>query len=700
MFVNCINMSNQNNAYQTVELVPTNGSQFTVSKGKRVIFEIPPDLGFIKGRDCVLQLDILNTAVTKQMANLNNLAGGSSIINRIDVYSLGSGTHLSTCENYNEWCAIENQYFYDDQSNLTALEGCGQQVFARDSTGVVTQHAGDVAANALSPRKKDGSPVYGFRRYTCPLRLPIFRWFDEERLLPVQAMNGLRLEIMLESSQVALQGVMAEVLNPAVAGASVSYSDPFATALVCNPVDSATADIVLRDVSSVKKSALAVGNAVTVTTTTTPAGEARAILSMSESSAAAAQPCDTVGTASIARLTTTAVFADAAAFTPAGLIVGNPVKVDVPASAAVAEPMDAITGDATVIETTEATLTAITAVPFVVGDVMKITVNGEASVTRTITALAMKTPPAGPSKVLVTLDSTLVKGAGTGAIEEFERQARSFVTTIKAVALSAGAGSKCECSFTDGALVPKAAAACVLTPIAGCKITLSAALTGASNASVDLKLSSDERACDVRPNLKIVSVNVPNPRIKLPFNYQFTGWDLFVNTLPQSSLKHQQDINSVQSKARCMNSIYIDANKESDRTNSSYFTGSPPSDLNLRSIQYFINNRLYPVQSYDPNVKAERVVNENENVKALRVINKEPKNLGDNKGGNLDVYTNSYIHSRELARQKYVYDLREAEPQIRTEYSGARANNFTINTFVWSQRIINVDDKEGIRVVL
>ena len=80
-------MSSPSNAYQTVELVPINNTEFTVSKGKRVIFELQPDLGFIKGRECVLQLDILNSSQTSQMAALNNVAGASSIISRIDIFS-------------------------------------------------------------------------------------------------------------------------------------------------------------------------------------------------------------------------------------------------------------------------------------------------------------------------------------------------------------------------------------------------------------------------------------------------------------------------------------------------------------------------------------------------------------------------------------------------------------------------------------
>ena len=144
-------MSSPSNAYQTVELVPINNTEFTVSKGKRVIFELQPDLGFIKGRDCVLQLDILNASSSSQMAALNNVAGASSIISRIDIFSL-NGTHLHTADNYNQFVALDNQYFYDDQSNLTSLEGCGKNVFVKDSAGNVSQNASDNAANVLSPR--------------------------------------------------------------------------------------------------------------------------------------------------------------------------------------------------------------------------------------------------------------------------------------------------------------------------------------------------------------------------------------------------------------------------------------------------------------------------------------------------------------------------------------------------------------------
>ena len=74
------------NGYQTVELVPINNSQFSVTRGKRVIFELQPDLGYIKGRDAVLQLDVLNASEDKQMAAFNNMAGASSLINRIDIH--------------------------------------------------------------------------------------------------------------------------------------------------------------------------------------------------------------------------------------------------------------------------------------------------------------------------------------------------------------------------------------------------------------------------------------------------------------------------------------------------------------------------------------------------------------------------------------------------------------------------------------
>ena len=44
-----------------ISLIPNNGTEFSVTSGQKVIFEVPPDVGFVKGRDSYLTFDVKNT---------------------------------------------------------------------------------------------------------------------------------------------------------------------------------------------------------------------------------------------------------------------------------------------------------------------------------------------------------------------------------------------------------------------------------------------------------------------------------------------------------------------------------------------------------------------------------------------------------------------------------------------------------------
>lgn len=191
-------------------LVPTNGNQFTGSKGTKVIFELEPSLGYVKGRDSYLTLKVLNNDTSDRGRTMfNNMAGVSSIISRVDIYSLKTGQHLETMENYNMWAAVENQYFYDDKTNIQSLQGVGIDCFANDINQAgdevpsvpQTRHVNDCV---LSPVDKTGNPVYNYRVFTTPLKAGIFRWWDDEKLCPVLNLLGLRIEITLEDPKVAL----------------------------------------------------------------------------------------------------------------------------------------------------------------------------------------------------------------------------------------------------------------------------------------------------------------------------------------------------------------------------------------------------------------------------------------------------------------------------------------------------------------
>ncbi len=185
-----------------ISLVPTNGTEFDVNSGQKVIFELQPSLGLVKGRDSYLVLDILNNSSDNKRYMLPNSAGASGIINRVDVYSLRTGQHLETLQNYNQLVGLANQYLFEDKTNLQTLEGCGDKVYVKEVDGAGALHnirnnAGNVNNNCLSPINTSGEAVYNFRRYTVPLKAGIFRYWDDERLCNVMGLQGLRIELTL-----------------------------------------------------------------------------------------------------------------------------------------------------------------------------------------------------------------------------------------------------------------------------------------------------------------------------------------------------------------------------------------------------------------------------------------------------------------------------------------------------------------------
>tara|TARA_R100000426_G_scaffold21693_1_gene18652 strand:- start:9 stop:1844 length:1836 start_codon:yes stop_codon:yes gene_type:complete len=606
-----------------VSLVPINGTEFSVQRSNKIIFELNGgDLAFIKGRDSYLTLDILNNSQVggnPVRFTPNMMAGSSSIIQRIDCYSLLNGQHLSTCDNYNKWCAIENSYFYNDINNLQALEGCGHIVKAREAfNGVVdtaVPQSDKLEDNILSQMKTDGNAVFGYHRYTVPLRLPLWRWFDDERLCPNLFLGGVRMEIFLEDPKVAFQYIAGIVSDERSIPAVQEKIDPIHGAF-------------LPPVSNGYQ------------------------------------------------------------YTSAGH--GIPIR---------------------------GTTTDITAIPFAVGS--KVSCNGTAT---TVSSFALQTNTFSTPVAFNNLagaGDTITKGGDQTGQSFFDNanagdvflvkytETADGITKQKYLQLKAKAVDGTPNStfqFEGGATVlPIATAISITRPsVVYVKVADNIAAFGADSDAKKLALTSDNRVAQVKPLLKVMTVAVPENvgNLSKGMNYQFTGWDNFINTLPASTLRHQQDVNSVASKAVAMNSHYHNNGTTQSALFSSYFTGSTPTELNLNGIQYFINNKLYPVQSYNPQPKQEKVVNENENVKALSTINKEPKNLGTTKGIELESYTNPYIHSRELARGDFVFNLRDAEPQIRTDYSADRGSvNTSIDTFVWSKKIINVSEN-GLQIIL
>ena len=233
-------------------------------------------------------------------------------------------------------------------------------------------------------------------------------------------------------------------------------------------------------------------------------------------------------------------------------------------------------------------------------------------------------------------------------------------------------------------------------------VTFDGAAVAASNNN-SMRLATVVRSYAVRPQFRVVSVAPPADMIQSiggGLQYEFTTWDYFTSSLLSSATQHQVELNSVATRATCLISSFTNINNTKNELFSSYFNGEDATDLNLNSFQYFLKNRLQPVRAYNPQVKAQRIIAQHEVVKALDSVNYEAKDLGNSEGQNLDIYTNTFLIGRQLAKRPYYYDLKDAEGQIRLEFSTTRAANQQINTFVWSRKIVNVGAGAELAVIL
>jgi|TARA_R110001599_G_scaffold91752_1_gene240824 hypothetical protein len=513
-------------------LVPTNGTEFTGKLGQKIIFEVEPSVGLLKARESYLVLNVLNTSSDWQRTMVNNMAGVSSIISRVDIYSLKSGQHLETMENYDLWSAVEHQYLYQDKTNLRAMEGVGAECYAHNALANTTNVAEvqlnpkDIESNLLSPVQSNGNAKYNFRQFITPLKCGIMRYWDDEKLVPLINLLGLRIEITLQDPKICLQHLPARTVNGGaetlrtLASTVVHTADGSGGGLPCANNNGTDLFITTTDDCNVLDCGLAVGNSITIMSAEAAAG-----------------------------------------------------------------------------------------------------------VARTITALE-----ADGSKVKITFDGANLGGARTQVLA---------------------------------------------------------------------RRTADNRAYQVKPEFRVVSVQPPAGEVQSlvrGIDYQFTTYDLFFNTIPQNVRKHQIEVPSVATKAQCLMTFFHKTADEQFQDNSEYYTCLIPDEIHLDSVQYHIDGRLIPVRAYNPKHKAEKIISQHETAKALTTINREPQDLGNSDGRNLEQYTNTYMIARELARPPYVYPLAEAEPQIRLGFSQNTASSLTARTLVWSKKVVRADPTEGIKV--
>jgi len=218
--------------------------------------------------------------------------------------------------------------------------------------------------------------------------------------------------------------------------------------------------------------------------------------------------------------------------------------------------------------------------------------------------------------------------------------------------------------------------------------------TSGGNAKIHHPLGNKLKYIVKNMELKVLEVIPPMNMMKQAIKesqYDFISYEVFTDNLPTTSLRHQVEFPSVSTKAKAIFTHYINDTSADNDSSPNYYAGVSPTSSHLNSVQYFINNRNYPLKAYNPNTFNDRIVAYNEIVKAMKAVGLNVKKLGDAK--NMADYSFTYLTARELARGKeFVYPLKDAEAQLRTEYSAVRAANHKLLSFVFSVRSIMIDN--------
>ena len=563
-----------------ISLVADNGTEFTSEQ--KAIFTIHPDIGFVKGKDSYISFDILNEDIDNKVAVFPATAGASSVIDRMDIYSLANGQLLESLTNYNLWSSIENQYLEEDNQHNSIKNGVspdcrafqcsqdptskantitevGRDAFHRSTGELGALNFSQISSGAGTQSDTVDTDIdiemcakkFAARKFCIPLKAGIFSHFGvSEKLTPILLFGGLRIEITFATDKKVMTRVYGKT---------------------------DTADYKM----------------------------------------------DSWGK---------------------GL------------------PVDAVVA------------------------------GGAGATATTLKQIVITEDVTDPAKLGITRGSKMTLQKDTAN----SQNANFVVEGVRRVNSGAGATGNKLCIVFSTAL----------TQMDGgnCRIFFQNGTNGVDTQTYKLK----------NVELKVLQVIPPAPLMKSIIKesqFDFISWDCFLDNLPQTSLSHQSEITSVASAAKSIFTHYISVAHEDNHYHQNYYAGNPPHNTHLNSIQYFINNKLYPLKAYNPQAKNDKVVNMNEVVKAFQTIGKQVKKLGECRAGNIADYTNTYLHARELARgEQFVYNLKDAEPQIRLGFTAQRdsgnplgsshpVGNARIIHFVFSVKTIMVN-KDNLQLLL
>lgn len=582
---------------QTISLLPINGTQF--SAGKKVIYELTPDLGFMKASrgESYLVFTVRNSGTHRWMF----CTSGQSLIQRVDIFSMATGQQLESLQEYNKVMWLLDQHGQVAHGVQQSYEGLRKDVTSLETHAngataprLITSDgsAESVMNSIISPIKTDGTAVFQGWQVCVPLKAGIFSCFQEEKLTPLMALGGLRIELTLEDE-----------------------------ALVCAPIQPIIA------------------------------GEPHRIVSSKLLPWTVAQGADT-STLTIAGTTVVAT----------ELVAGQMVSVQ-----------------ATGLPAQSVRITSITQAGANVSVVVDTASDVSGGNGRLFPGVRVANAGAGTT---ATLADTTVESSGlvVGQKVSFSDEGTT-ASTEKTITALAQAGDNVTITFVGNLDLSGGRGMMIVTP------TQWEAGRGYAVDAVEYRLQQ------IIPPKSIID------KIASGLQYSFRSWTLFFDSIPSGSRRHQVEIPSVSSMAKCIWSHFSFASKDQDPNMPQYYTGATPDEVALNSLQYFINNKLFPLRDYDPRVKHDRPQQYNELQKAFSAMGTPARSFGDASGSNLDGYSNTFLASRELARGRYVYSLREAEPSIRLAFAATRDEICRVNTFVWSDMVVRADGS-GIAVVL
>lgn len=214
-----------------------------------------------------------------------------------------------------------------------------------------------------------------------------------------------------------------------------------------------------------------------------------------------------------------------------------------------------------------------------------------------------------------------------------------------------------------------------------------------ADTTLSYKIKKAEFRC-----VEIVPPKSMMDKVKGGMEYGFKTYATFLDTIPQSSRRHQTQIQSVSTRAKAIMNYFVDASKVDDKDSPGLLAGLPPALTNLNSVSYYISNRNYPLRPYSPQIRGDKVLAASEVSTALTTLGRVPECLGSSDGDDLEVHTNPFVVARAVAPSEgFIFDLKDAEPELRMGFSGSRTFNTRVYSFVIQENVVTVDGS-GLRV--